>query len=170
VNISGVGAGLLIFREKFVKLGSKDIREQINDFSKRAEMKILIVDDSSTIRVFIERLLNLGGYKDIVMAESAMEAFQILGMRDKGTTSTDIDVIMLDVVMPKIDGLSVCKKIRERDYLRNIPIVMVSGNEEKKDMEEALKCGANHYLTKPIQKAELHAVMQKIESELNSSH
>lgn len=129
-------------------------------------MKILIVDDTNAMRLFLERLLNVGGYKDVVMAESAMEAFELLGMRNKGAASTDIDVVLLDVVMPKIDGLSACKKIRERDYLKNIPIVMVSGGEDKGDMESAVKCGANHYLTKPVDKAVLHALMKEIESSL----
>lgn len=126
-------------------------------------MKILVVDDTEMMRIFLERLLNIAGYDDVVTASGAMEAFEILGMKDKDTVSTEIGLIFMDVVMPGISGLTACKKIREKEYLKTVLIVIVSGKDDKADIQTAREVGASHYLVKPVDKGEFQRIMKDIE-------
>ena len=107
---------------------------------------ILIVDDDREIVKSLGKLLELEGYC-VYRAYDGMEALDML-MREK------IHLILLDVMMPKLNGLSALMKIREKN---NIPIIMLSAKTEESDKVLGLSMGADDYVTKPYNTAELMA-------------
>ncbi|PRR84595.1 response regulator transcription factor [Clostridium vincentii] len=109
--------------------------------------KILIVDDEKEIRDLVEIYLKSEGYNTI-KASDGEEALEIIE-RDK-----DIDLIVLDIMMPKISGIEVCLKIRKE---RELPIIMLSAKSEDMDKILGLNMGADDYLTKPFNPLELVA-------------
>ena len=109
--------------------------------------KILIVDDEKEIRDLVEIYLKSEGY-DTIKASDGEEALEIIE-RDR-----DIDLIVLDIMMPNISGIEVCLKIREE---RELPIIMLSAKSEDMDKILGLNMGADDYLTKPFNPLELVA-------------
>jgi DNA-binding response OmpR family regulator len=114
--------------------------------------KILIVDDDREIVQAIRTLLQGEGY-EVVGAYHGLEALDAL-------VNHSIQLILLDVMMPKLDGLSTMLKIRES---KNIPIIMLSAKSEESDKIVGLSLGADDYVTKPFQTQELLA---RIKSQL----
>ncbi|CDM67668.1 Regulatory protein VanR [Clostridium bornimense] len=107
---------------------------------------ILVVDDEKDIRDSIGIYLKSEGY-NIYLAEDGMKALQIL-------ESEDIHLIIMDVMMPNLDGINATMKIRES---RNIPIIMVTAKSEDVDMILGLNVGADDYIRKPFNPLELVA-------------
>ena len=121
-------------------------------------MPILIVDDSANSRLVLKDLLKAAGFQDIVLAGSAVEAFQILGVANGvAVDPTEFDLVLLDVLMPDIDGIGACRRIRATEALKDLPIVMVTGQEEGASLEQAFAAGATDYITKPVNKVQLRA-------------
>ena len=109
--------------------------------------KILIVDDEKEIRDLVEIYLKGEGYKT-VKAGDGEEALYAL------RNDPEIDLIILDVMMPKLNGIEACLKIREE---RELPIIMLSAKSEDMDKILGLNMGADDYLTKPFNPLELVA-------------
>lgn len=104
---------------------------------------ILIVDDSKTIIMLLESLLMDEGYTSIFKAISAQEAYDILEKQS-------IDIILLDVMMPEINGLEACEYIKNHPLYSHIPIIMVTGDDSNETLKKSFAAGASEYLTKPI--------------------
>ena len=110
------------------------------------DTKILVVDDEKEIADLIEIYLVSDGYK-VYKAYNAMDGLDILAKED-------IKLVLLDIMMPGRDGLSMCKKIRENN---NIPIIMLSAKSTDLDKILGLGTGADDYVTKPFNPLELTA-------------
>ena len=119
-------------------------------------MTILLVDDFYDARILLERILKKGGFSDVVMAASAKEAFTLLGL---GTAKPreNFDLILMDLVMPEIDGIEALTQIKENETLRDIPVLMVTAQDEVESLKTALDSGALDYITKPVNRIELLA-------------
>ena len=107
---------------------------------------VLVVDDEKEIRDAIDIYLR-GEHLNVIKAEDGMEALEIL-------ESTQIHLIILDIMMPKLDGIKTCMKIRENN---NIPIIMLSAKGEDSDKILGLNVGADDYISKPFNHLELVA-------------
>lgn len=107
---------------------------------------ILIVDDEKEIRDLIDIYLKNEGYKTL-KAENGIAALELL-------KDNNIDLILLDIMMPKMDGIETCMKIREE---KNTPIIMLSAKSEDIDKIMGLTTGADDYITKPFNPLELVA-------------
>lgn len=107
---------------------------------------ILIVDDEKEIRDLIDIYLKNEGYNTL-KAENGMAALELL-------KNNNIDLILLDIMMPKMDGIETCMKIRED---KNTPIIMLSAKSEDIDKIMGLTTGADDYITKPFNPLELVA-------------
>lgn len=122
-------------------------------------MAILIVDDSEDARYLLETFLKGAGYQDITAVGSAREAFNILGMTGaEPRRPVPFKAILMDVVMPEMDGIEACRAIKEDPRLADIPVIMVTavgGGQEHLDL--AFKSGATDYIAKPVNKMELLA-------------
>jgi len=119
-------------------------------------MNILIVDDSEDQLLVLKSILNAEGYRNIHLAESAEKAFEFLGLEGK-KKKNDIDLILMDVTMPGINGIEACGKIKKEESLRDIPIIMVTALREETHLQSAFHAGAMDYIKKPINKIELLA-------------
>ena len=118
-------------------------------------LKVLVVDDSQTMRDILVRMLKVYGIQSIDIARDGVEALQKL-KNDK------FDLVTLDWNMPNMTGLEVVKKVRSNKQLKNIAILMVTANAERAHVEEALKAGVNNYAVKPFSSSVLKKKIEKI--------
>lgn len=119
-------------------------------------MSILIVDDSATQRKLLQQLLKKGGFTEVILAKSAKEAFECLGL-NAPEQAAKIDLILMDILMPEINGLEACRQIKAAEHLRDIPIIMVTGMSDVENLETAFAAGAMDYIVKPAKELELFA-------------
>ena len=99
-------------------------------------------------------MLKARGYTDILQVENAPLAFQLLGM-ELPASSSDVDLILMDLNMPEIGGLEAIQRIKQNESLRDIPIIVVTASEDSTDLQASFEAGAMDYLTKPPNPAEL---------------
>ena len=118
-------------------------------------MSILIVDDSVDNRMLFKYILENAGYADVLTAGSAHDAFKVLGMENPSEADSVVDLILMDIMMPEMDGIEACRQIKSVERLRDIPIIMVTARTEEKDIEDAFSVGAMDYITKPLRGIEL---------------
>ena len=116
--------------------------------------RVLIAEDESAIRDFVVINLKRGGY-EVVEAHDGAEALELYE-----ECGGDIDVAVLDVMMPNVDGLQVCKELREKN--NNIGIIMLTAKSQEMDKITGLMMGADDYMTKPFSPTELVARVDAI--------
>jgi len=116
--------------------------------------KVLIVDDSNTVLLMEKMILAKGPY-ELVTARDGVEAIEKAKFEQP-------DVILLDVMMPNLDGLAACAAIRHDPNTSHIPIVMVTTRSEEHNIETAFRNGCTDYVTKPINGLELLTKLQNI--------
>ena len=116
---------------------------------KRSKPRILVVDDEEQIRRLIEAML-IPLHYEVVLAQDGMEAL------DK-VREIPPDVILLDIMMPKMNGFEVARRLKEDEGTKIIPLIMVTALESVEDKIKAIEAGADDFLTKPVDKTELRA-------------
>jgi PleD family two-component response regulator len=109
--------------------------------------KILLADDSNTALMMERTLLSKSAY-DVVVARDGQEAI-------RQAVDEAPDLIILDVVMPNMDGFEACRELRKLEATRAIPIIMVTTRGEPHNVENGFEAGCNDYVTKPINGPEL---------------
>ena len=119
--------------------------------------KLLVVDDSPTILSLLTMGLSQKGYK-VITAENGLDALKMLA-------KWPVDLVVTDLNMPEMDGLTLLGRIRRENPLTHLPVVVLSTEGEDHDIQRAIQAGADLYLTKPIAidklDAELRAIMDK---------
>jgi DNA-binding response OmpR family regulator len=111
--------------------------------------KILLVDDSSTV-LLLERMILSKSEYDVVTAKDGLEGVE-KAMAEKP------DLILMDVMMPRMDGFEACRKLRSQDGTKGIPVIMVSTRTELESIAAGHSNGYSGYVTKPINGLELLA-------------
>ena len=109
--------------------------------------KVLIVDDEEDIISLIKISLNLAGF-DTFEALDGQKALTILKKQKP-------DLILLDIMMPRMDGYELCKRLKKNRKLKGIPVVFLTAKGQKEDAEKGLACGADDYIVKPFDPYEL---------------
>ena len=114
--------------------------------------RILIVDDSpKDVELAIAALAEKNLANEVVVAEDGEEALDYLYKRGKFENVTGTPaVILLDIKMPKMDGIEVLRHIRSEPKFKLIPVIMVTSSREERDLVESYKLGANSYVVKPV--------------------
>jgi class 3 adenylate cyclase len=120
-------------------------------------MSILIVDDTALQREALGTLLATHGYTNILCAASAVEALGQLCTVSPSRQSPGVDLILMDISMPDMDGIAACRRIKALPQLRDIPIIMVTSSDDTGDLQLAFDAGAIDYLIKPPNEVELLA-------------
>ncbi len=119
------------------------------------EMKILIVDDFSTMRRIIKNILKQLGFTNVIEA-------------DDGTTGLDklrsepVDFVILDWNMPKMTGIELLRTMRADEALKGIPVLMVTAEAQKENVVEAVQAGVNNYIVKPFTAETMKEKIDKI--------
>jgi DNA-binding response OmpR family regulator len=108
-----------------------------------ASARILAVDDSPTILAMLEEILVSAGY-EVITAEDGAEALE-------SARNDRPDLILLDVMLPKLDGYRVCRLLKFDQKYKAIPIIMLTAKTEEQSMATGLRTGADQYLTKPVE-------------------
>ena len=116
--------------------------------------KILVVDDEEHIQELIKFNLENSGYK-VICCGNGTEASKIVKLEIP-------DLVLLDVMLPGIDGYDVCKEIRKNNDISNIPIIMITAKSEELDKILGLELGADDYITKPFSVRELLARVKAV--------
>jgi len=120
-------------------------------------MSIIIVDDNANNQLIIKTILNKAGYMDLKFASSATELYDLLGVNSTIAKERDAKLILMDMMMPTIDGLEACKRLQGDARFKDIPIIFVTAVGDSSKMAEALDAGASDYVMKPINRMELLA-------------
>src|SRR5579859_5486880 len=118
-----------------------------------AAMKILIAEDSATIRRLVAARLAADGY-DVVEAADGEEAVAL-------ARTCHPDLLILDKVMPKLDGFEVVRSLREDPATKSVPIVMLTGSTDEEDVLGGLGLGVEEYMPKPFSPRELSARVRR---------
>lgn len=113
--------------------------------------KVLIVDDDAVTAVLLKKMLEKEGFQ-VILAENGKEGLKAFAENQK-----DISLIITDWLMPEMDGLEMCQKIRQMETEHYVYVIFLSAKENKQDIVAGLKAGADDYLTKPFSHEELIA-------------
>jgi CheY-like chemotaxis protein len=122
--------------------------ESKNKAAQPSEQKILLVDDSSTTLLVEEMVLREHTQYGLVLARDGKEAVE-------KAIAERPDLILMDVIMPRMNGFDACREMRKHEALQRIPIIMVTSRGESCNVEQGFESGCNDYVTKPINAAEL---------------
>lgn len=119
-----------------------------------SKKKILIVDDEKELVALVSLHMNMAGYK-VLSASDGKRALE-LAQEEKP------DLIILDLMLPKIDGWEVCKRLREIQETKDIPVIMLTCRAETEDKLKGFEAGADDYITKPFSPRELVARVKRV--------
>ncbi|MDX1573494.1 MAG: chemotaxis response regulator CheY [Methylophaga sp.] len=124
-------------------------------------MKILIVDDFSTMRRIIKNLLRDLGFNNTVEADDGLTAIPVL-------QAGGIDFLITDWNMPGMQGIDLLKKVRADEKLASLPVLMVTAETKREQIIEAAQAGVNGYIVKPFTAATLKDKIEKIFERINT--
>lgn len=128
----------------------------------KSEKKVfLVVEDFEDSRFMMRRLLEMAGYLVLEASDGEQAVKMALDARPA--------LILMDLSLPKLDGLSATREIRKQRVLRKVPIVAVSAHDSPQTRAEALAAGCNEYVTKPIDFDNLNAVLARFLAKSHSS-
>jgi len=122
----------------------------ITDDKQGKTASILVVDDSRTLRKLLVRSLNELGYHSTTEAVDGREALALVGQRE-------FDLVLLDIEMPNMDGFEVLKSLKDDPLLRDLPVIVISGQEQEDSAVRCIEMGAEDYLPKPYNPVLLRA-------------
>jgi len=114
---------------------------------------VLVVDDDMRNAFALSRLLSDRDLR-VTIARSGLKALETLN------TATDIDLVLMDIMMPEMDGYEAMQKVRAQPKFKNLPILALTAKAMKGDMEKCIAAGANDYLSKPIDAERLFSMLR----------
>jgi len=115
---------------------------------------VLVVDDSPTVREILEDILSANGFR-VILAQDGYEG--LVRVQDARP-----DLILLDLLMPRMDGYEVCRRLKRNDQTRNIPVVMLTVKELREDHGEGFREGADLYIEKPFTEKKILAIVENV--------
>jgi DNA-binding response OmpR family regulator len=116
-------------------------------------MRVLVAEDNPVVQSLLRSLLTKWGY-EVVLVRSGAEAWEVL-QQDAG-----VRLAILDWMMPGLDGIEVCRRVRAQPGNRYVYVILLSARAEQEDIVQALEAGADDYITKPFHAGELRARMR----------
>lgn len=111
--------------------------------------RVLVVDDDEDSRRLLQHLLERQGYT-VVLADGGPAAISAL-------ESTEVDVVVLDVMMPLMDGFAVCRELKKSDSTASVPVILLTARDDMQTRATGMKLGVSDFLAKPVNKEELYA-------------
>jgi twitching motility two-component system response regulator PilG len=132
--------------------GSVDEAVAANEDASKA-FKVMVIDDSKTIRRTAETLLKKEGF-EVITATDGFEALSLIADHQP-------DLILLDIMMPRLDGYQTCALIKHHRVFRHTPVVMLSSKDGLFDRARGRVVGSDNYITKPFTREELLSVIEQ---------
>lgn len=129
----------------------------------RDNLKILVVDDFSTMRRIVKTLLKQNGFNNFTEAEDGQQALSML------QGAGDFEMVVSDWNMPNMTGLELLKAVRSDPRLKHLPFLMVTAEAEKENIITAVKAGVSNYIVKPFTAQTLKEKLQKIDQNLKAA-
>lgn len=126
----------------------------MGELKNKDQVLVLVADDEENLLLLLKDNLEERGFQ-VEVANNGQLALEM-------SIQKKPDIFILDVEMPKLNGLEACKKIRSNPELKNIPILILSAYAQHEDIQKGLKAGANLYMTKPFKINELVETIHKI--------
>ncbi|MEP7150736.1 MAG: response regulator [Nitrospira sp.] len=120
-------------------------------------MSILIIDDFQEARDLLQTILHSAGFGPLLPVGTAREGLKMLGIGKRGKLTSGIDLVLMDLEMPELDGLEACRQIRMEEQLQGLPIIVITAHTGAEDIQAAYTAGATDYIRKPVIPAELIA-------------
>jgi CheY-like chemotaxis protein len=142
-------------RKRMVQEQVVDLNDFRNLQKELQQPTILVVDDEEIMRNAMKRILENEGYK-VNLAEDAMALSKVL-------EHMQLDLILLDINLPWVDGLELCSILKRHPVLRQVPLILISGRRSKEDVEKGFEAGCDDYITKPF---ELESMSQAVSKAL----
>jgi CheY-like chemotaxis protein len=118
------------------------------------DKKILLVEDEKNIILGVSICLRTAGLQ-VEVAEDGVEALRKI-------SESKPDLVLLDLVMPKLNGLDVLQSVKENPETRDIPVIVLSARAQEEDIQRAMDLGASEYMAKPFKPAELLDVIDRV--------
>ncbi len=137
-----------------IKNSKKEISNEFSDVNILKDKKILLVDDDHRNLTTISMVLKQKNNINIHTAENGQKALDFI---DK---NTDVDLILMDIMMPVMDGYETIKRIRKNSFFTKLPIIAMTAKAMKEDKEKCMKVGASDYLSKPVDMEQLVTLMK----------
>jgi DNA-binding response OmpR family regulator len=109
--------------------------------------RVLVVDDDPDVRQLVEMKLRLDGIETLT-ATNGQEALDVLA-------ANDVDLVVLDLMMPVMDGIEACRRIREAEDMADLPVIMLTAKAQASDIQAGFSTGATDYVVKPFSPREL---------------
>ena len=106
-------------------------------------MHIVVIEDDAALREVLRIALVSGGYEDVSFAKDGLSGYDLVVVKKPS-------LVLLDLMLPKLDGYEVCRAIRANERVGNVPIIMLTAKSEECDIVKGLDLGANDYITKPF--------------------
>ena len=120
-------------------------------------LRVLIVDDTAAMRVFLRNMLAGFGCSDMVEASSGDH-----GWKQLTESQAPVHLVLCDILMPELDGISLLKRIRADTRYAKLPVIMVTAEGERSSILNAIEAGASGYLVKPVQLEKLDESIRKV--------
>ena len=121
--------------------------------------KILVVDDDEDSRRLLTHLLERKGY-NVVLADGGRAAINAL-------KKTEVDVVLLDVMMPLMDGFAVCRELKKDPSTANLPVILLTARDDMETRATGMNLGVQEFLAKPVNKEEL---FMRVRTQVEASH
>jgi len=119
--------------------------------------RVLVVDDDDDSRRLVGHLLERAGY-EVVSANGGQKAIDML-------RTTAVDVVLLDVMMPKMDGFAVCRELKRSPATASLPVILITAKDDMETRAAGMNLGVSDFLAKPVNKNEL---LQRVETQIKA--
>lgn len=128
------------------------------------KLKVLLVEDNPDDVTIVRRAMRKSDLKcDLYVASDGEEALDMLARKGEFEDTPRPDLILLDINLPKINGLEVLAKIKQDDQLKRIPVIVLTISEREEDMARAYDSGAASYMTKPVDSKDFERLIQTVQ-------
>jgi DNA-binding response OmpR family regulator len=123
-------------------------------------ISLLVIDDDAVTRQLLEKVLSVNGF-DVYIAEDGPSGLEL-------AEEHDLDIILLDWMMPGMDGIEVLKRLKGNQKTEHVPIFMLTGKDSRQDIDHALSLGIEDYIAKPFNPSEIDDLIREKMSKIKN--